>query len=874
VKRATVGFGLALVGSWILVGGCRAPSGAEPSRRHEISARFAVLDNLLPEGAGFRAVLTLENVGTSSLDGSGWRLFFNFGKAIRAESLPAAVTATHINGDFWVLEPTGEFASVPPGGSLEIPFEAPGWLTKESDAPAGLYFVFVDDEGRPLPPEPVIRMTVAPLETARQTDRGLRERLPAPTPASRYRESELLALLPPAEIGRLVPTPAVIRPGAGLVRVDSSWPIRYQAGLVREAAALADILGRLLGERPAIEEIVENAPGRAIVLETGAVPASAGAFEAEAYRLSIDEPGIRIVGSDPAGVFYGTRTLAALAPVAAWREPLEVLEFDQVTIEDAPRFAYRGIHLDVARNFQTKETVERLIEVASFYKLNRFHFHLSDDEGWRLPVEQLPELVAVGGRRGHTEDESDRLVPSFGSGPDPEASNGSGHYSRADMVEILGYARDRHMRVIPEIDLPGHARAAVKAMASRANRLAAEGRSAEGAEFRLTDPEDVSSYRSIQGWDDNVVDVCLDSTYQFVETVIDDIVEIWAEAEAPLAMVHIGGDEVPAGVWAGSPACRRLIAETPELEGPEDLMRHFLSRVSAMLAQRGLRTAGWEEIALTEETHEGGTVRAPDPTLVARGLRPYVWNNVWGWGAEDLGYRLANTGYEVVLSGATHLYFDLAYDRDPREPGYAWAGFVDTRKPWELVPFDIFATAERDLMGHPLNAADFADRVRPTAAGRTRILGIQGQLWGENLTGRDALEYMAFPKLLGLAERAWARDPAWAMIDDAADRRRAREAAWNEFANRLGQRELPRLDHFLGGLAYRLPPPGALVEDGVLRANSPFPGLAIRYRADGQPPSADSALFTGPVAVSGEVRLATFDTRGRSSRETVVAAGN
>ncbi len=703
-----------------------------------------------------------------------------------------------------------------------------------------------------------------------QTDQRISERLP--TPASRFADNRELEKLPPEKVGRVVPTPAFMRPGNGQIELDASWAIRFQAGLEREAAQLAASLELMLGDAPAIEEAAEDAGSPGITLEIGSVsvagtPKNEGD---EAYRLSVGGDGVRIVGTDAAGVFYGIRTLEALAPLEAWREPQTALRLDEVVIEDAPRFGYRGIHLDVARNFQSTATVKRLLDLASFYKLNRFHFHLSDDEGWRLAVTDFPELVEVGGRRGHTEDESDHLIPSYGSGPDPGNSHGSGHYSRTEMLEILGYARDRHIQVIPEIDLPGHARAAVKAMESRFARMKAEGRQDGGERYRLADPLDSSEYRSIQGWDDNVVNVCHESTYRFIEVVIDEIVDIWAEAGAPLEAIHIGGDEVPQGVWEKSPACDELIEESETVEGPEDLAGYFLERVNGMLTERGLATAGWEEIALAEKVWEGNHVKAPDPILVGRGLRPYIWNNVWGGGAEDLGYRLANLGYEVVLCGATNLYFDLAYDLDPEETGYVWAGTVDTRKSWGFVPFDIFKTASSDLMGNPLDPDDFADRVRPTAEGRERILGIQGQLWAENSKGRDVLEYQAFPKLLGLAERAWAPQPEWARIDDKSERKRAQAAAWNEFANRLGQRELPRLDVFLGGFAYRLAPPGAVVEEGLLRANVAFPGLAIRYTMGGGPPQPSWDLYTGPVEVEGEVRVATFDTRGRASRAEAV----
>jgi hexosaminidase len=199
---------------------------------------------------------------------------------------------------------------------------------------------------------------------------------------------------------------------------------------------------------------------------------------------------------------------------------------------------------------------------------------------------------------------------------------------------------------------------------------------------------------------------------------------------------------------------------------------------------------------------------------------------------------------------------------------------VDTRKPYEFVPLDVYQSAHEDRMGNPINQAEmFRDHVRLTDAGRANILGIQGQLWGENAKGQAMMEYLALPKLISLAERAWAPDPPWATEDDTALRASLLAEAWSRFANALGQRELPRLDRLHGGVAYRLPLPGARIEGGQLQANVAFPGLQIRYTVDGTEPDATSAVYTGPVAVSGVVKLRTFDTRGRGSRTSVVDPG-
>ena len=853
---------------------------------------FEGLENLrAPDGTeSFKGALTLTNAGEVPLD-QGWTLYFDFQRTVLPESLPAGVEIVRLAGDFQRLSPTPSFAPLAPGESRRIELAGLWALNKLTDAPMGAYLVMGED-GAPLP-VPVTVLGVAPPAGGQPAGRPSDQPL-LPTPASRFRENARVSALPVGEVLPLVPTPVRFERGSGSVVLDDVWTIAHEPGLEREALHLAETLEELLGARPEVVADGAAREGRFLRVslalgspEVGGVATAAGD---EAYRLEVgtevDAGMILIVGSDPAGVFYGVQTLLALLPVEAWASaPLRSLGVPIVGVEDRPRFPYRGLHLDVARNFHPPETVEKLLRLMAFYKLNRFHLHLSDDEGWRLEIAGLPELTAVGGRRGHTTDELDRLVPSFGSGPfpDPDLSHGSGFYTREELVRILRLAERLHIRVIPEIDGPGHARAAIRSMESRRRRLAAEGREEEATAFLLTDPEDTSVHRSVQGWEDNVINPCLESSYRFLETVVDDLRSIWDEAGAALIGVHIGGDEVPRGVWEGSPVCQRFLAEHPEISGAPALFGHYVDRVSALLHERGLVTAGWEEIALEHvEGGAGGAGKAPNPALLARDLLPYVWNNVWRGGAEDLGYRLANAGYPVVLSNATNLYLDLAYDRDPAEPGFTWAGLTDERTAYEFVPLDLFKSAREDLLGRPIDPdTEFAERVRPTAAGSENVLGIQGQLWGENALGRDSLEYMAFPKVLGLAERAWAPDPAWAAIARRVERDRALDVAWNEFANRLGTRELPRLDHLLGGVAYRLPPPGAVVEGGVLSANLPYPGIEIRYTTDGTPPTPASTLYRGPVPVQGDapgptpddVRLRAFDTRGRGGRETRLPAG-
>jgi hexosaminidase len=330
---------------------------------------------------------------------------------------------------------------------------------------------------------------------------------------------------------------------------------------------------------------------------------------------------------------------------------------------------------------------------------------------------------------------------------------------------------------------------------------------------------------------------------------------------------------VPEGAWTESPACEDYIAATDGVEGAGDLFGEFLRRFRDTLAVRGLTMGGWEEVGMEESGHRA-TTTTPNEALVGEGVRPYVWSNIWGGGTEDRAYRLANAGFDVVMSQATNFYFDMAYDKHPQEAGFYWAGFVDTEDPFAFVPFDLYKSADRTSMGQPIDPdSAFAGQAHLADSARSNILGLQGQLWGETLRSTERLEYMAVPRLLSLAERAWAPQPEWARLDERARLRTERTAAWSAFATRLGRRELPRLSLRHGDWAYRLPPPGGVVENDTLRANVALPGLPIRYTTDGSRPTAASPRYQGPTAVpdGAPIRLRTFDGYGRGGRPVTVS---
>jgi hexosaminidase len=298
----------------------------------------------------------------------------------------------------------------------------------------------------------------------------------------------------------------------------------------------------------------------------------------------------------------------------------------------------------------------------------------------------------------------------------------------------------------------------------------------------------------------------------------------------------------------------------------------FYGRIEQILKTHDLLPSGWEEIAVRKTRRDSQPINIPNPDFAGRGWRAYVWNNVAGWGAEDLAYRLANGGYDVVLSPVTNLYFDLAWNQNPDETGLDWGGYVDLSKPFQFIPYDYYRNSRLDRRGNPLNPAVFAGKDRLTEYGRSHVLGIQGNLWSETLGGEGRLDYMMVPKLFGLAERAWAPDPDWAREPDPAKSDSLYREAWSRFVNVVGKRELPRLDREMPGIQYRIPTPGLASGGGMVRCSTELPGFTLRYTTDGSEPSARSPLVRGPIPLQGTIRVAAFTTTGRKGHTARVAA--
>ncbi len=833
----------------LIVFSCRETE-EKPFSVADLHITWTVTENL---GGTYANTWKITNQGAATFPSSGWTIYYNHVVGVPVpESISGSLLVTQISGTFYSITPTDAFTALGPGESTTIDLVCMGSGIKITDAPSGLYMIMEGSEARLIE-----NYELGPFPHKDLMQRSAEDNVPIPTTAGRFRENESLSILPNSELSGIIPTPTQVTLEPGVFELPEKVRIGYHSGLVAEARLLRD---KLLLLHPDVS-LVNNLQEANIQLDF-----LVGWDESEYYELVVSPETIKIRGTESAGTYYGTQTLIALWPL----EHTEQKSISCQRIKDDPRFHYRGLHIDVARNFQKPEAIKKTLDIMSFYKLNKLHLHLTDDEGWRLEINQLPELTTFGSVRGHSIDERDHLYPAYGSGPFARADNnyGTGFYSRDEYVDILEYATARHIEVIPEINFPGHARAAIKAMNARHKRIV-ESDSKEPT-YLLHDPDDQSEYLSVQGYNDNVICPCQESVYEFLEIVIAEIVSIYQEAGASLTTIHTGGDEVPSGIWENSPVCAQFLDQNPEIQSVQDLSGYFFSRYHEILEQQDIITAGWEEVAINKvETESHGEQLQPNPNMVAKNVVPYVWNSNWGT-HDDLAYKLANAGYKIVMCNANNLYFDFAYNKDPMEPGFYWSGLVDTRKPFELVPFDITKTATTDIMGNPLDLQQYEDHVKLTAEGRKNVLGIQGQLWSETVKGPELLEYYLFPKMIGLAERAWSKDPEWARYSKRSARLAGLEQSWNRFANKLAKTELNRLDLLWDGVNYRLPLPGAIIQDGQLKANVAFPGLEIRYTLDGSEPDQNASLYQEPVPAKKPVKLKAFTKSGKSSRTSLV----
>ncbi|WP_255156257.1 family 20 glycosylhydrolase [Ferruginibacter sp. HRS2-29] len=817
----------------------------------DLSITFEAVANDFNNGGQALLLFTLKNNGKKILPATGWKIYFNSKSALRVKDTAAKVKIERQKANLFCLLPIAGSEAITPGKGLAAEMLLDDNLINKSDCPEGFYLVWDD---RPLKGYDIKNVSVKPIKL-----KAIDGRVQSDYAAVIYHRNLQINRAVNGPLSKVFPTPVNYAEGQGSFILTGEAGIETDEAFAKEAAYLSVEAGKLLGKKLSV------APGNSgkkirLVKKEG--------FTDEGYNLEVSQEGITIAAGRSAGIFYGIQSLKTLLPAASWSKSAASVPVPFVEVNDAPRFGYRGFMMDVARDFQTKEEVKRILDLMSLLKLNTFHFHITDDEGWRLEINGLPELTSFGSQRGHSLDEANHLPSAYGSGADTGKLYGSGFYSRKDFIEILQYANDRHIQVIPEIETPGHARAAIKAMDFRYRKYMAIGNREEALKYFLRDTLDASEYTTPQAFHDNVINVALPSCYTFIGKIIEEVDILYKEAGLQVKTIHFGGDEVPSGTWERSPACNALIAADPALDNTNDLWYYYLGKVNKLLSDKGIALSGWEEIGLRKTVTDGQNVMIPNPGFTAHDLRLYVWNNIGG--NEDLAYKLANAGYKIVLTPVTNFYLDMVSYKTYDEPGYFWGGITDISKTYGFIPFDLTKNLKEDHEGNPVKPGAFAHKQRLTDYGKTNVLGIQAALWAETIKGPQQLEYMLLPRLLALAERAWQKDPAWANEKDSSSMRKGYNDAWSSFVSITGNSLLPMLDRYNGGYNYRIPPAGAIVSDNAVLANTQFPGFEIRYTVNGGDPTFKSNLYRAPITDKGLVRLRVFNREGRAGYTTVI----
>ena len=642
---------------------------------------------------------TITNHSNKPLTGEGWVLYFNYMSLHPIYTEGDEILQTELQASYHSITPTADFQPLMPDSSRTYKLLFKGNAIRQTSRPEGFFLVKTKD-GKVVSKKPIsIPCSYAPFTRPEQMKRGIVTWEKTPYADGEYVFDYVENILNSNEsekVQPLLPQPKQIEYAEGVCEVaNAELEIRMNANMVKEG-----------------------------------------------YTMLITCDKITIEAGDEAGVFYAKQTLKQ------WGE---VIPCGRVT--DYPDLHHRGIMLDVVRNYYPVDSIFRILDVMAYHKLNVLHFHLTDDEAWRLEIPGLPQLTEIGSKRGFTLDESECLLPMYCGGWDPNApTTANGYITREKYIELLKYAGERHIRVIPEIDMPGHMRAAKKAMGNM-----------------LTDSAfDARVYKSAQNYTDNVIDVTKPYAVEFVDHVVTEIVKMHEEAGYPLQQFNIGGDEVPKG------ALTREEHQT------------FIDEVLAILERYNLQPMGWEEI-----TH----FCKPESKAVC-----YSWLN-----SNTKPLEMAEAGYPVVLANANRLYFDFAYCNHHEEKGLNWGGYTDEYRSFDWEP-----------LIHP------------------NVVGMNAQLWGEVIRSFAQVEWQIYPKIYGLAERAWNNRSSLTLGD------------YNKLVYEVF---VPQL--YAKNCNFHIQQPGIRVVDGMAVMNKVMKDGVVEYRFD----EGDWMTYSEPVLVPADAKI-------------------
>ena len=489
----------------------------------------------------------------------------------------------------------------------------------------------------------------------------------------------------------IIPKPAELTQGSGSFNLGTSTVIIATPTGKHDAEMLNFYLKKLYGFTLPIRNISTNKNVKNAITLGLLKPDERKNDE---YNLAITTDKIAIDGVSPRAIFYGIQTLLQLLPADKAMANEKQFEVPQLVIKDYPRFEYRGMHLDVGRHFFGVDEVKKYIDYLAYQKFNTFHWHLTEDQGWRIEIKRYPKLTSVGGFRNGT------IIGHYpGSGND--SIHYGGFYTQQEIKEIVKYAQDRYITTIPEIEMPGHSSAAIAAypqLSCFPN---------ESTKIKSNTPWAGSrNGKQVQQTWGVFEDIYCPSeyTFKFLENVLDEVMKLF-----PSKYIHIGGDESPKTEWKRSAFCQKLIKEK-NLKDEEGLQNYFISRIEKYLNSKGRSIIGWDEIL------EGGL--APNATVMS-------------WRGEEGGVAAAQQHHNVIMTPGKYVYLDHAQNKN--EDSVTIGGYLplDTVYSYEPVPKELNSEEAKYVMG------------------------AQGNVWTEYIANNSKLEYMIFPRMTALSEVLW-----------------------------------------------------------------------------------------------------------------------
>lgn len=485
----------------------------------------------------------------------------------------------------------------------------------------------------------------------------------------------------------------------------------------------------------------------------------------EGYILDISKYSVFLRATDASGIFYGLQTLFQVFPIQPeFQKPKSpLLSLPALYIQDMPRYAYRGLHLDVCRHIFPMEFIKKYIDLMAMYKLNTFHWHLTDDQGWRIEIKKYPKLTQISSMRNGTQIGRTDKVDDVPYG---------GYYTQDQAREIVAYAASRHITVIPEIEMPGHGVAALSAYPAL---------SCTGGPFEV---------RKIWGISDDIFCAGNDSTFIFLQDILDKVMEIF-----PSNYIHVGGDEAPKVRWKQCPKCQQRI-KNEGLANEMELQSYFVKRIEKYLVSKGRKLIGWDEIL------EGGL--APEATVMA-------------WRGLQAGIDAATQNHDAIMTPTSYCYFDY-YQGDPAMEPEGIGGRVTLKTVYSFNPTPPVLTPEQ----------------------AKHIIGVQGNVWTEYVNTPELVEFKAFPRAIALAEVAWSQQERrnWDDFINRMDKQYLILKAMNvnyskgsmqvSFASQYDQKK----------------------EQNIINITSETANDVIRYTTDGQEPTMQSKIFKKPFSVN------------------------